>query len=197
MTALVAFLVLLQVQDQGGIVAGTVRGAETTDAQAVVYLVPLTSDSLGVDPDTVLVDQRGLAFEPGVIVGRPGLTVEFRNSDPMLHNVFGFLRGGPEFDLGTYPRLQSRSHTFAEPGAHVILCHMHPEMLAWVIVVPSAYHGGVGSDGGFRIESVPPGSYSVRVWHSRGVVDPIPIQITAGATIRLDLSPKRAARSGA
>jgi hypothetical protein len=40
-------------------------------------------------------------------------------------------------------------------------------MLAYVYVSESPYFGVTGADGRVRISGVPPGAYSVRVWHAR------------------------------
>ncbi|HSR43542.1 MAG TPA: carboxypeptidase regulatory-like domain-containing protein, partial [Longimicrobiales bacterium] len=58
----------------------------------------------------------------------------------------------------------SRSHTFTEPGPHVILCHVHPEMAAYVVVVDTPHHGVTDREGRFRIEEVPTGTYRLGVW---------------------------------
>jgi len=93
--------------------------------------------------------------------------VEFRNSDPVFHNVFSPGGSGERFDLGRYPQNDSRSYTFKTHGAHVILCHIHPEMVAYVIVAPTPHFAIADGTGRFRIANVPPGRYTIRVWQRR------------------------------
>ena len=147
--------------------AGTVRAPNARTAGAVVYLVPRDSAAAPLPVDTGLVDQRDLRFVPRTLVVLPGTTVEFRNSDPILHNVFSPPGVAEGFDLGIYPRTERRLHTFTAPGAHVILCHVHPEMVAYIVVVPTPWYAVVDDEGRFRITGVPPGRYRLRVWHRR------------------------------
>ena len=102
-----------------------------------------------------------------LVVVPPGSPVDFLNSDPLLHNVFSPPGPGPGFNLGVYPRLERRTHRFDEPGGHAVLCHVHPEMLAYVVVIPVRHWAPVAPDGRFRIDSVTPGRYRLQVWHRR------------------------------
>lgn len=153
---------------QGAMVEGVVSVAGRPDAGSVVYL---EGEGLpeGAAPTTSgagrpVIDQQSLRFEPRVVAVRSGTTVEFLNSDPILHNVFSPGWSGEGFDLGTYPSGISRSHTFTEIGPHVILCHVHPEMTAYVVVVPTPYHAVTDARGRFTLEGVPPGRYVVKAW---------------------------------
>lgn len=165
--ALVMWLLLLPapVLGQEGAIDGVVLMEGRPAEGVVVYLDP-ESDAWEptAESDKTVIDQRGLRFLPPVVVGRPGLTVEFLNSDPILHNVFSPGWSGEAFDLGTYPSDTSRSHAFTEPGPHVILCHVHPEMVAYVVVVTTPYHAVTDIEGEFRIPEIPPGSYRLNVW---------------------------------
>ncbi len=130
-----------------------------------MYLISDRDTSFALPNEAPMVDQVGLRFVPQTVVALPGTDVEFRNSDPVLHNVFGPPGPGAGFDLGTYPRPEYRSQRFEQEGAHVILCNVHPEMVAYVLVVPTTYHSLVGAAGDFFIDDVPPGQYSINVWH--------------------------------
>ena len=158
---------LLLVQSQLGTVDGALRAAETRTADAVVYLVALDSAAPPPAAERQAIDQRDLRFIPRIVVVSPGSTVDFLNSDPLLHNVFSPPGPGPGFNLGVYALNERRSHTFAEEGGHVMLCHVHPEMLAYVVVLPVRRWALTDAEGRFRIDSVPPGRYQLRVWHRR------------------------------
>lgn len=113
----------------------------------------------------VSVDQEHLRFVPGAVVVTPGTTVLFRNSDPVMHNIFS---PGPEpFDLGTHGRDQVLSREFTSPGIHVLLCNIHPEMVAYVSVVPSPHFAVADDDGAFRMPPVARGDYILHVWIPR------------------------------
>jgi hypothetical protein len=159
-------LIHTPVAAQPATVEGVIRASGRV-ADLVIYLIPATPFEPPEPQTPPFIDQVRLRFVPAVLAVSAGSTVEFRNSDPVLHNVFSPEGPGPGFDLGTYPRTESRSHAFTELGSHVILCHVHPEMYAYVIVVPTPYHAVANEDGSFRIENVPPGRYTLNVVERR------------------------------
>ncbi len=177
---------------QFGTVEGTIRILNVRAAGAVVYLIAERHSGYTRAPEPPVIDQLNLRFVPRVLVVLPGTTVEFRNSDPLLHNVFGPGGPGPRFDLGTYPRNERRSHRFDEHGAHVILCHVHPEMVAYVVAVPTPYHAVVDEAGHFRIEEVPAGRYTLRVWQRRIKPFRRSIVVKQGQVLQVELAPVRA-----
>lgn len=167
---LLAIAVMLAAPDVAaaqGAVAGTVRVGRVVVGDVVLSLAPVIPRRFSPAGDTALIDQVHLSFLPGVLAVQEGTIVAFLNSDPIMHNVFSPGRNGPSFNLGTYRRGESRFHTFKVGGQHVILCHVHPEMAAWVVVVPTPYFSTSDEDGTFRIEGVPSGRYRVTLWHRR------------------------------
>jgi len=175
-----------------GRLAGTARGRDLLVEGAVVYLVPAGGAGIPGSQDTVVVDQLNLTFVPRVTVIQPGATVDFANSDPVLHNVFS--PDSPPFNLGLYPRTTSRQHRFTRPGAYVILCHIHPEMVAYVVVVPTAYYAVLDAQGRFAIGDVPPGDYVLHVWHRRSAGAVRQLRIIAGQTTILEVELRRTGR---
>lgn len=148
-------------------VTGELRTSASHRVSPVVYLVP---DDGVVRPranEPATIDQVGIRYLPTVRAVLPGTTVVFRNSDAVLHNVFSPAGPGVGFDLGTFSQSETRSRTFDAIGTHIILCHVHPEMYAYVVVLPTPFFGLVDDSGAFRIADVPPGRYAVHVWHRR------------------------------
>jgi hypothetical protein len=96
-----------------------------------------------------------------------------------MHNVFGpGTRGGDAFDLGTYPVGEYATWTFEREGLHIVLCHIHPEMVAYVIVSRAPFHAVTAGDGTFEIEDVPPGRYRASVWHARRSRDTTTVRVS-------------------
>lgn len=176
-----------------GRLVGTVRGVDVPVETAVAYLVPAGAPGIPLSQDTVVVDQLNLTFVPRLTVVQPGTTVDFVNSDPVLHNVFS--PDTPRFNLGLYPRATSRPHRFTEPGAYVILCHIHPEMVAYVVVVPTAYQAVVDAEGHFTIGDIPSGEYALHVWQRRSAEVVRPLRIVAGQTTTVEVELRRASRA--
>ncbi len=155
-------------------------------ANAVVYLEG------GQGPDTapphVVMDQHNLTFAPAVLPIVRGTTVEFTNSDDIQHNVFSPSTTTGKFDLGTYGPGANRSVTFDRPGEAVILCNIHMEMEARIIVLEQPYYGLTGNDGRYRIASVPPGHYVAKVWRGRFLPQEHPLDVHAQGETTLDLN---------
>lgn len=148
---------------EGGRISGVVTA---TPARAlpdtVVYLRKAPANPA---PKRVLLDQKGMAFSPRVLVITAGDTVEFCNHDTVNHNVMSPDHGG--YDLGTVPRNGSRTRTFDTPGQWVQLCRLHPEMLGYVFVGQNPFMALVDEKGEFHIDGVPPGTYDLAVWNPK------------------------------
>lgn len=160
-------------------------GGRTPDlANTVAYLEPVGVTAPGAAPVTVPIAMESRQFAPRIRVVPVGSVVEFPNHDPFRHNVFS--KSGPNgFDLGLYGRGDSRGATLRKPGVFPIFCNIHARMVAFVIATPTPYFTQAASDGRFEIPGVPPGRYTLHVWHDRGgpherelVVGPAPSNIT-------------------
>lgn len=159
-------------------------------ADVVVHLIPTDGASPAIGRDLLdapyRIDQRGLRFNPHVLAVPVGATVEFANSDRVLHNIFVPPLDTEGFDLGTWPQGETRRHRFDEPGVYVILCNVHPDMEAFVVVVATPYFARTGVDGAFTIENVPPGTYTLHAWHERGLSQQRTVEI-GGETVQLSI----------
>jgi len=133
-----------------------------------------------------VMDQRGKQFIPHVLVVTVGTTVQFPNNDTVFHNVFAYFNA-KKFDLGMYPRGATRTQTFDRPGLVAVLCNVHSEMSAYIMVVDTPYFAVTDKQGRFRIKSVPPGSYTLRAWHESGAVLTQAVTVKAEDTL-LDLT---------
>ncbi|HEX5483542.1 MAG TPA: hypothetical protein VFZ08_13040 [Terriglobia bacterium] len=115
-------------------------------------------------PVTATLAQKDRRFDPDFVVVPVGSTVSFPNDDPVFHNVFS-LSKTKKFDLGYYPRGETRKVKFDQPGVVQVYCHIHSDMSAAILVVPSAFWTRPSADGSFSFKNVPPGSYEIIAWH--------------------------------
>jgi plastocyanin len=113
------------------------------------------------------VDQRDKMFLPHVSVVTQGTTVHFPNDDTVFHNVFAYFQA-KKFDLGMYPRGATKSVTFDKTGLVVLLCNIHSDMSAYILVVDTPYYAVTDQQGRYRIANVPPGTYTLHAWHESG-----------------------------
>lgn len=128
--------------------------------QAVVYVEKVPGTFRG---ERVKMDQQNKVFMPYALPVVQGSTVEFHNSDDLQHNVFGV--GADEFNLGNWTKGILRAYTFNKLGEVAILCNVHPEMEAYILVIQNPYFAHPDSNGKFRISRVPPGEYVVKAWY--------------------------------
>ena len=114
------------------------------------------------------VRQRNKRFEPEVLPVVAGTTVDFPNEDTIYHNVFSLSKAKP-FDLGLYEQGGSRSVTFDRPGLVKVYCNIHPNMVAYILVLANPDFTLTDSRGHFVIPDAPLGAATVRSWypHSR------------------------------
>ena len=135
---------------------------------AVVYVAAIAGKTFPAPKEHARIDQQNLVFSPHVLAVLVGTTVDFMNSDAVLHNVFSPDGCADKFNLGTWPKGEIRSYTFKkECEAATLLCKVHPEMEAFVVAVPTPYFAVTKADGSFRIADVPDGAYTVKVWHPK------------------------------
>ncbi len=110
------------------------------------------------------VAQKDKRFIPRVLVVTQGSTVDFKNDDPLFHNVFSLTKPN-DFDLGLYKGGTTRNHAFDAPGAVQLLCNIHSAMIGWIYVVDTPWFGQADATGKFTIKGIPPGEYRLSVWH--------------------------------
>lgn len=91
---------------------------------AVAALVAATGLAHAADFEVAQKDNR---FSVPSLKVKPGDTVSFRNDDPHFHNIFS-LSDAQSFDLGSYPKGQSRKVKFEKEGTVDIECAIHPHM---------------------------------------------------------------------
>ena len=123
-------------------------------------------------------DQRQCVFVPHVVIVPIGGTVDFQNSDRLLHNLHSLSKDNPTFN-----RAQPGSRTipivFSKPEIIRVDCDLHSWMRAWVVVAEHPFYAVTDERGEFAFEAVPPGRYTLRVWQE--VLGTAAVDVTLGA----------------
>jgi len=151
--------------------AGTISGKVSgVSGESVVYVDTIAGKTFPAPAEHTVMDQKGLLFQPHIVVVQVGATVDFLNSDKVAHNVFwpSLMQGTkklPGKNLGTWPQGEKRSFKFDQPGVAAMLCNVHPEMSGYVVVAPTPYHATTDKSGNYKIDNVPDGQYNVVAWH--------------------------------
>lgn len=136
-------------------------------ANVFVYVKSgLEGKSFPVPTEKKVIDQKGCLYVPRVLGVQVGQTVELTNSDDVFHNIHALPAANAEFNDPQPQGAPPLVKTFGKPEVMVqIKCDIHPWMTAWVGVLPHPYSAVTGEDGGFSIEQLPPGKYTLEAWH--------------------------------
>jgi plastocyanin len=177
-----------EVRAAEGVVQGTVRCHGVADCTgAIVYVdrIPGRQFSPG---NPVVMDQVRLRFVPYVLPVLVGTTVVFPNSDEVRHNVFS-PSAAKRFNLGTYPQGVAKQVVFDMPGVVELLCNVHPEMSAYILVIGTPYSATVDRDGSFTLTGLPAGTYTLVAWRPQMTAQPREVTVTRDATqsVQFDL----------
>ncbi len=169
--------------------AGEVKGKVSVQGLAsakniAVYVDALPGKKFDPPAEHVVVDQRKMNFVPRVTVVLGGTTVDFVNSDAVGHNVYWPSISGNKklaHNLGIWPKGEKKSFQFNDPGVASLLCNVHSEMSAFVVIAPTPYFAVTDSDGSFEIENIPPGTYTLKTWSEDGKVTTQSVTVASGA----------------
>jgi plastocyanin len=113
----------------------------------------------------VVVDQVNCTFVPHVVAMVAGQEIEFRNSDPVSHNVRTTATRNLGFNSVFAPKGSARSKLEAPEIGIPLKCDIHFWMSGYVHVFPHSFFAITGDDGSFVISGVPPGDYTLLAWH--------------------------------
>jgi len=185
-----ALSALLAITASAGTISGKVAGV---NGESVVYVDAIAGKTFPAPTAHPVMDQKGLLFQPHLLAVQAGTTVDFVNSDKVAHNAFWpmFQQGAkksPGKNLGTWPTGDKRSFKFDQPGVAPLLCNVHPEMSAYIVVAPTPYFALTDKSGNYKIDNVPDGQYSVVGWHEGAKTQSKPVAVSGDAKVDLTLS---------
>lgn len=163
---------------------------------AVVYLEKVEKGKpWSIPPDGFLIDQKGCRFLPLLLVMPRDKSLKIRNSDPVLHNMHTYeLIGSARrtlFNLG-----QPEQGSVIEKDVRVrrspfvkVECDAHDFMEGWIFAAENPYYAVTGPDGRFAIDGVPPGAYTLKIWHPilGEVGSPVAVEAGKSATVNFKL----------
>ena len=150
---------------QAAVIKGVVDGGKQLRKSPVVVYLAGVSGEIKKPAVNPTMDQRNMSFIPHVLPIQTGTTVDFLNNDEVKHNVFS--PDHEKYNLGTWPQGKIKQHTFTEQGVYTQLCNVHPEMEAFIVALDTPYFALTDKDGNFEIKDVPPGDYTMKVWHEK------------------------------
>ncbi len=166
----------------------TVVDADGGVANAVVIVTGVPWDDAAVPMPVI--NNSGCYFVPRVQLAKTRTQIDVRSEDDTLHTTHAYDdRQRSLFNIAIPSAGMSIKRPLRRPGVVRIECDSHRWMRGWVVV--SNNTGAVtGSDGGFELSGIPPGTYELTIWHERYAGVPQQVTVTAGgiaeATFRLE-----------
>jgi plastocyanin len=117
---------------------------------------------------SVVLDQHGCMFVPRVMGVQTGSSLDLRNSDSVSHNIHLMPKNSYEWNQQQSPNAPDVSHKLVRAEVMIpIKCNVHSWMHAYIGVVDHPYFAVTGADGAFEWKNVPPGDYTIAVWHEK------------------------------
>jgi plastocyanin len=138
-------------------------------------------------PVRVEIVQRQETFAPRVVAVPVGSVVAFPNDDPIYHNVFSLSRARA-FNLGRFPRGQSKEERFDKPGIVRVFCDIHSHMSATVAVFSHPWFAIPDGEGRFELPELPPGERAITAWHERLGETTQRVRVEAGRPAVIDFT---------
>jgi plastocyanin len=155
-------------------------------ANVYVYVKDGLGNKIYAAPSTpAVLDQKGCRYTPHALAAMVGQPVEFRNSDPTMHNVHmqPTVGGNQQFDISQPPNGGTTRHSFAQPELMIpVRCNNHPWMQAFLNIAPNPFFAVTGTDGHFTIQGLPPGTYTLVADQEQLGQQQATVTVTAHAT---------------
>lgn len=139
--------------------------------------------------DAHLLDQSGCLYKPHVSGVMVGQKLIIRNSDQTLHNVHALPTKNKEFNQGQPFKDMELEHKFDHAEVMVrFKCDVHPWMGSYMGVLEHPFFAVTGADGGYSIEGLPAGTYTVETWHEELGSQTQEVTVADNATAQADFA---------
>ena len=130
-----------------------------------------------------VMDQKGCAYYPHVLVVPVGATVDLTSKDPVAHNVHSHAQENDQINIQIPKPGIVVPHTIAKAEEIKFTCDIHAWMTGYIVAVPSNFYTVTGGKddkgewlsadayeksadtGKYTLENVPAGRARVVAWH--------------------------------
>ncbi len=131
----------------------------------VAYLFDIERGT-ALEPGTVTVDQKGCEYVPRVLLFPAGSKVKIRNSDGILHNTGILAEMNRTFTVAQPKSRRVVEKKIEKPEMPIkVQCDVHRWMRGWWIAQAHPYYALTDAAGRFTLSDVPPGTYTLALWH--------------------------------
>jgi plastocyanin len=174
-----------------GQITGAVKTRGVKNPTDVVIYIEKVDGQFQPQKTPVPVDQVKRTYVPHVMAVLVGSEIEFLNSDDNdLHNIHARHAGKKLFNFGIPPRQKVR-RTLKQEGIVTLLCDVHPEMSAFIVVTQNPFFSKPDDKGNYTIKNVPPGSYTLKAWHENLKPESKEVKVSEGGKAQVDFELRR------
>lgn len=161
-------------------------------SDAVVYLLGEGLDNGTPREPAVppLLSQKDFTYFPHVLPIAVKTQLTITNGDTVLHNIHTYSKGrrrNPSFNRAQQANT-AMTTAFRAPDSLLVLCDIHPQMEAHIMVLPNSYFAKPDAGGRYVIDEIPPGSYELVAWHPNFVSVRRSVEIVAAEIALVDLA---------
>jgi len=130
----------------------------------VVWLEGKHAKKLKSEPGSYTIDQKKCSYSPHVLAMPQGSELKILTSDPINHNIHTYSFDNDPINIMFLPN-QDYTQEMEEPEVIKVSCDLHSWMVAYIVVTPNSYFAMTQNNGTFEIKNVPPGKYTLKLWH--------------------------------
>ena len=138
--------------------------------------------------EPVVLDQDGCLYSPHVLGVQVGQDIRMLNSDSATHNIHPVPTNNREFNISQSEGQEMMRSFPRQEIAVPVKCNIHPWMKAYIAVVPHPYFAVTADDGTFELNNLPPGDYTIEVWHEKYGAQEQQITVDPDSSQELDFS---------
>jgi len=174
-------------------VCGNLKTAEdlivSPDKKIANAVVSIDAISRGkkIDAASPVLDQKGCQYVPHVLLVPAGSPVKVLNSDGILHNIHTYTRKNQPVNIAQPKFKKEVTVEFAEPENVGVKCDAHEWMSGVIVVMDHPYYAKTDENGAFALTDVPPGEYSLKVWHEKLGEKVEKVKVETGKPVRVEL----------
>lgn len=164
MNSILILIILLKPVSFAGELKGKIKAGGNGLNNVIVYLEPKEETVFAPPKEAAVMDQINLTFVPHVLPVLVGTKVIFPNSDKIRHSVFSISKI-KKFDFGTFPPGSEKSIICEKIGVIPVLCYIHHDMSAYIVVLKTRYFSLTNDEGDYVISGIPSGNYKLSFWN--------------------------------
>ena len=172
------------VPDDSLLVDGPSKGI----AHVVVNLKKVTTGKALPKKAPLKVDNQSCRFEPSVSLGITGSVLEIQSTDPILHNTHILHNKQTFLNVALPPGGRTIRKHLSHPGRLTVRCDAHEFMRASIHIFNHPYFTSTDATGDFELTGVPPGTYTIQVWHRTLGMKELSITVTKATPLAVNVS---------